>query len=177
MLTNRFGGSNQHGSLLVFTLRPASKAVRPNRSLNRTLCGGPGLGFKSLAQMPAHRNGPVSSNVRPHIFNAVLRQRPRIQRRGNTSLLQDCEMSERNRVPKLFQAARNKLIRQEATRGIRNRETMCLTANDKQTITRSAYVAAPRKSFKFVGGASRRRAAPRSQSSGAAQVGQCHFIG
>ena len=25
--------------------------VRPNRSLNRTLCGGPGLGFKSLAQV------------------------------------------------------------------------------------------------------------------------------
>ena len=24
------------------------------------------LGYKSLAQMPAHRNGPVSSNVRPH---------------------------------------------------------------------------------------------------------------
>ena len=25
------------------------------------------LGYKSLAQMPAHRNGPVSSNVRRHI--------------------------------------------------------------------------------------------------------------
>ena len=24
------------------------------------------LGYKSLAQMPAHRNGPVSSNVKPH---------------------------------------------------------------------------------------------------------------
>ena len=30
--------------------RQAAKVVRPNRSLNRTLCGGPGLGFKSLAQ-------------------------------------------------------------------------------------------------------------------------------
>ena len=28
----------------------STKAVWPNRSLNRTLCGGPGLGFKSLAQ-------------------------------------------------------------------------------------------------------------------------------
>ena len=26
------------------------RRVWPNRSLNRTLCGGPGLGFKSLAQ-------------------------------------------------------------------------------------------------------------------------------
>ena len=126
------------------------------------------LGYKGPAQMPARRNGPVSSNVRPHIFNAVLRHRSRIQSIGNTLLLQDCEMSERNPVPKLFQAARNKLVRQEATRGIGNRETMCLTAKDMQTITRSAYVVAPRKSFKFLGGASRRCAAPRSHSSGAA---------
>ena len=49
--------------------------------------------------------------------------------------------------------------------------------NDRQAITGSASVAAPRKSLKFVGSASRRRAAPRGQSSGAAKVAQCHFIG
>ena len=31
------------------------------------------LGYKSLAQMPAHRNGPVSSNVRPHLNPAFNR--------------------------------------------------------------------------------------------------------
>ena len=44
-------------------------------------------------------------------------------------------------------------------------------------ITRSAFVAAARKTFQLLVGASRRRAAPRSQSSGAAHVAQCHFIG
>ena len=30
------------------------------------IAAGRHLGYKSLAQMPTHRNGPVSSNVRPH---------------------------------------------------------------------------------------------------------------
>ena len=46
-----------------------------------------------------------------------------------------------------------------------------------QAITGSASVALARKSFQCVVGASRRRAAPRSQSFGAAQVAQCLFIG
>ena len=29
------------------------------------------MGYKSLAQMPAHRNGPVNSNVRPHQTHTV----------------------------------------------------------------------------------------------------------
>ena len=40
-----------HGSLPFGVIRrQAATVVGPNRSLNRTLCGGPGLGFKSLAQ-------------------------------------------------------------------------------------------------------------------------------
>ena len=134
------------------------------------------MGYKSLAQMPTHRNRPVSSNVRPHIFKAVPRHRPQIQNIGNALLLQDCKLSEKGRAPQACQAARNKLVCREAARGIRNREVMCPPTNDRQEITGLASVAAPRKSFKFVGGASRRRAAPRSQFSGAAQVAQCHFI-
>ena len=42
-----------------------SASARPNLSLNRTHCGGPPFGLKSLAQMPPRHNGPVSSNVRP----------------------------------------------------------------------------------------------------------------
>ena len=34
--------------------------VLANPSLNRTHCGVPSFGLKILAQMPAHRNGPVS---------------------------------------------------------------------------------------------------------------------
>ena len=35
------------------------------------IAAGRHLGYKSLAQMPTRRNGPVSSNVRPHILKAV----------------------------------------------------------------------------------------------------------
>ena len=42
------GNENLH--LSGFNWRQANQAARPNWSLNRTLCGGPGLGFKSLAQ-------------------------------------------------------------------------------------------------------------------------------
>ena len=48
--TKCFGRFNENSSCLVVIWRQAAKVVRPNRSLNRTLCGGPGLGFKSLAQ-------------------------------------------------------------------------------------------------------------------------------
>ena len=43
--------------------------------------------------------------------------------------------------------------------------------------TRSAFVVISINSFRFVVGASRRRAAPRNQSSGAAHVAQYHLIG
>ena len=79
-------------------------------------------------------------------------------------LLQDCKLLKNDRAPQECQAARNKLARQETARVIRNREGMCTRTIDRQAITSSASVAAPRKSFKFVGGVSRRRAAPRSQS-------------
>ena len=42
------GNENLH--LSGFNWRQANQAARPNWSLNRTLCGSPGLGFKSLAQ-------------------------------------------------------------------------------------------------------------------------------
>ena len=48
--TDRSGSSHEISSQLGFIQRHTAKLVRPNRSLNRTLCGGPGLGFKSLAQ-------------------------------------------------------------------------------------------------------------------------------
>ena len=117
-----------------------------------------------LAKIPSCCSGPVSFDVRPHIFKAVPRHRSQIQNNGNALLLQDCKLSEKGRSPQACQAARNKLVRREAARGIRNREVMCPPTNDRQAITGLASVAAPRKSFKFVGGASRRRAAPRSQS-------------
>ena len=49
--------------------------------------------------------------------------------------------------------------------------------NTALPITGLAFAAAPRKSFQFLVGASRQRAAPRSQSFGAAQVVQCPIIG
>ena len=50
----------------------ASIAGRPECGLTIRSTGpiaaGRHLGYKSLAQMPARRNGPVSSNVRAHNF-------------------------------------------------------------------------------------------------------------
>ena len=56
---------NENVGRSSFTRCQANHAVRPNHSVNRTHCGGPPFGYKSLAQMPAHRNGPVTSNVKP----------------------------------------------------------------------------------------------------------------
>ena len=92
-------------------------------------------------------------------------------------LLQNCKLSKKDRAAQACQAGRNKLARWESAMGIRNREVMCPLYNDKQAITASASVADPRKSFKLVVGVSRQRAAPRSRSSGAAQVAQCYFFG
>ena len=80
------------------------------------------LGFKSLAQMPTCRNGPVSSNVRPHIFKAVPRHRQRKQNNANALLLHDCKLPKRDLAPQACQAARNKLDHGAAARGIKNRE-------------------------------------------------------
>ena len=44
------------------------------------IAAGRHLGYKSLAQMPARRNGPVSSNVRPQrnqvAYSAILNAEP-----------------------------------------------------------------------------------------------------
>ena len=55
------------------------------------IAAGRHLGYKSLAQIPAHRNRPVSSNVRPHISNAVPRHRLK-QDNGDVLLIQDCNL-------------------------------------------------------------------------------------
>ena len=51
--------------------------MRPNRSLNRTLCGGPGLGFKSLAQTrPAAKcrlASTLASSVEKFVAHQVCR--------------------------------------------------------------------------------------------------------
>ena len=39
------------------------------------IAAGRHLGYKSLAQIPAHRNRPVSSNVRPHKYNVCATRR------------------------------------------------------------------------------------------------------
>ena len=80
------------------------------------------MGYKSLAQMPTRRNGPVSSNVRPHIYKAVPRHRPRKQNNANALLLQDCRLPKIDLAPQACQAARNKLDHRAAARGIKNRE-------------------------------------------------------
>ena len=48
--TKCFDSLNENNTTLVVIRRQAVKMVRPNWSLNRTLCGSPGLGFKSVAQ-------------------------------------------------------------------------------------------------------------------------------
>ena len=45
LIRGRSGHSNSNGSFPSPVWFQSSRAVRPNRSLNRTLCGGPGLGL------------------------------------------------------------------------------------------------------------------------------------
>ena len=67
----------------------AVRSTHPQRRLT-TRSTGPiaacrHLGYKSLAQMPAHRNGPVNSNVRRRRFRSVAFTSPNaIQSRGWT---------------------------------------------------------------------------------------------
>ena len=52
---------------------------RPNWSLNRTLCGSPILGFKSLAQNRPTAKCRLARTLGRRYFDAVLHQRLRIQ--------------------------------------------------------------------------------------------------
>ena len=90
--------------------------------------------------------------------------------------LAELQAASYRRTSKKCYTVRNKLARHEPARGIRTREVMCQSTKGRQAITASASGAAPRKSVQFVVKVSRRRTAPRSQSSGAAQVAQCRFI-
>ena len=58
---------------------------------------------------PARHKMPVSYNVRPHIYRAVPRHRPRKQNNANVVFLQDCNLPKRDLAPQACQAARNKL--------------------------------------------------------------------
>ena len=147
-----------------------------NPSLNRTLCGGPGLGFKSLAQTrPAAKCRLASTLGRTFSkpCSAVGREYRKTKR---VRLPQHCRPP-KGRAPKACRAERSKLARQAAARTLRSKEIVHRTMITHQAITGSASVALARKSFQFVVGALRPRAAPRSQSFGAAQVAQCLFIG
>ena len=52
-----------------------------------------------------------------------------------------------------------------------------ISLNKMQSNYEVIFFVSARKSLQLVVGASRRHAAPRSQSSGAANVAQCHHIG
>ena len=83
------------------------------------IAAGRHLGYKSLAQIPAHRNRPVSSNVRPHILKTVPRHRPRIQNSGSALFLQHRKIP-KGRAPKECRSASNRLARQEAARTVQD---------------------------------------------------------
>ena len=58
------------------------------------------MGYKSLAQIPTHRNRPVSSNVRPHIFKTVPCHRPQKQNNGSALHLQKWKLPENTALQK-----------------------------------------------------------------------------
>ena len=117
------------------------------------------MGYKSLAQIPARRNGPVSYDVRPHNSKTVFLRLQGLQT-----------------TPSVFHILHGK--RPDGSH--KNHALSSFvdpTINTESVMTGLAFVVVPRKSFQFGVGASRRRAAPRSQPFGAAQVALCHFIG
>ena len=70
-------GSNTARVLRTLANTPRIGAETPNHSLNRTLHSVPlFVPAKTLAQIPSHCSGPVSSNVRPlsHLFPQLERE-------------------------------------------------------------------------------------------------------
>ncbi len=70
------------------------------------------MGYKSLTQMPAHHNWPVSSNVRPHSSQAVDHHRRRIQSSRNDLFRQSCSVP-RERTAKASHAVFERMIYSE----------------------------------------------------------------
>ena len=63
---------NQTGQMQIATARrPRSTSRRLTIRSTGPIAARRHLGYKSLAQIPAHRNGPVNSNVRPHNSHAA----------------------------------------------------------------------------------------------------------
>ena len=153
-----------------------STAVLPNWSLNRTLCGGLGLGFKSLAQTQPTAKCRLARTLGRTFSKPCSSVGREYRKTKRVRLPQHCRPPT-GPAPKACRAERSKLALQAAARTLRNKEAVRRTMFTHQAITGSASVALEQKSFQFVFGASRRRAAPRSQSFGAAQVAQCLFIG
>ena len=63
-----FGSSHSQSGLQRLTVRTLIQRKPCRLTIRSTgpIAACRHLGYKSLAQMPAHRNGPVNSNVRPH---------------------------------------------------------------------------------------------------------------
>ena len=109
-----------------------------------------------LAQTPSCCSGPVSFDVRPHSIKSV-------HCHGRSS--QTARNPVRNRHWALQVSEHQKLVESHVT---------CPPTSLKYAMV---SVAAAGKSFQFIVGAARQRAAPRSQSFGAAHVALCHSIG
>ena len=150
--------------------------VMPNWALNRTLCGGPGLGYKILAQTRPAAKCRLATTL-GRTFSKPCSAVGREYRKTNRVRLPQHCRPPNGRAAKACRAELSKLARQAAARTFRSKEVVRRTMITHQAITGSASVALAQKSFRCVVGASRRRAAPRSQSFGAAQVAQCLFIG
>ena len=109
------------------------------------------MGFKSLAQIPARRNRPVSLYVRPHILKTVPRQRK--QKNESELLLQSCRLLKNVCSPRAYQAARNKLPCQEAARGTRNQEQRSYVSTHQRPVNnyRFSFRSCPTEVISFRG--------------------------
>ena len=133
------------------------------------------MGYKSLAQMPTRRNGPVSSNIRPHRCNSQAHQgHINIPPNPHRDLAAHprSKSSLPNAHPNLqFCAIRLATAILPQITGLYSPRRFCqgeARVGKETSRRRSAVIYAARQIGQFVVGASRRRAAPRSQFIGAA---------
>ena len=133
------------------------------------------MGSKSLAQIPARRNGPVSYNVRPHRCNSQAHQGhvnspPNPHR--DLAAHPRSKSSLPNARPNLqFCATRLATTILPQVTGLYSPRRFCqgeARVGNKTSKRRSAVIYTARPVGQFVVGALRRRAAPRSQFIGAA---------
>ena len=165
--------ANSCSALLLFGVKQIKRCGLTRRSTG-PIAAGRHLGYKSISQIPAHRNRPVSLYVRPHSSQTVDHHLRRVQN-SRKDLFRQCCSVPRDCTAKASHAVFERMVYLEMR--ITVKISLSIIYSSLPSNYEISFCGNFEKVIRVLVGASRRRAAPRSQSSGAAHVAQCHLIG